>query len=75
LPIAAVSCVIVRDGADNVTRNADFEVRDAARTAQARFTRLLDRRRLHGRRGRGIAATPGGHRQPRGEEARAVRPS
>ena len=45
-PIACVSYVIVRDEARNVTRNIDFEVHDAAQNAQARFTRLLDRRQL-----------------------------
>jgi diguanylate cyclase (GGDEF)-like protein len=45
-PIACVSYVIVRDEARNVTRNAEFEVRDAAQSAQARFTRLLDQRQL-----------------------------
>jgi diguanylate cyclase (GGDEF)-like protein len=45
-PIAAVSYVIVRDEVRNVTRNTDFEVRDAAQTAQAQFSRLLDRRQL-----------------------------
>jgi diguanylate cyclase (GGDEF)-like protein len=46
-PIACVSYVIVRDEVRNVTRSIDFDVRDAAQTAQARFTRLLDRRQLH----------------------------
>ena len=46
-PIAAVSYAIVRDEVRNVTRNIDFEVREAAQTAQARFSRLLDRRQLH----------------------------
>jgi diguanylate cyclase (GGDEF)-like protein len=45
-PIAAVSYVIVRDEVGNVTRNVDFETRDAAQSAQARFSRLLDRRQL-----------------------------
>jgi diguanylate cyclase (GGDEF)-like protein len=45
-PLACVSYVIVRDEVGNVTRTIDFEVRDAAVTAQARFTRLLDRREL-----------------------------
>jgi diguanylate cyclase (GGDEF)-like protein len=45
-PIVAVSYVIVRDEVRNVTRNVDFETRDAAQTAQARFSRLLDRRQL-----------------------------
>jgi diguanylate cyclase (GGDEF)-like protein len=45
-PIACVSYVIVRDESRNVTRNADFEVRDAAQSAQARFSRLLDQRQL-----------------------------
>jgi diguanylate cyclase (GGDEF)-like protein len=45
-PIAVVSYVIVRDEGRNVTRNIDFEVHDAAQTAQARFSRLLDRRQL-----------------------------
>jgi diguanylate cyclase (GGDEF)-like protein len=46
-PIAAVSYVIVRDEVRNVTRTIDFEVRDAAQGAQARFSRLLDQRQLH----------------------------
>ena len=46
-PIACVSYVIVRDEVRNVTRSIDFDVRDAAQTAQARFMRLLDRRQLH----------------------------
>jgi diguanylate cyclase (GGDEF)-like protein len=46
-PIACVSYVIVRDEVRNVTRSIDFEVRDAAQSAQARFSRLLDRRQLH----------------------------
>ena len=45
-PIALVSYVIVRDEVRNVTRTIDFEVHDAAQSAQARFTRLLDRRQL-----------------------------
>jgi diguanylate cyclase (GGDEF)-like protein len=45
-PIAFVSYVIVRDEVRNVTRSIDFEVRDAALSAQARFTRLRDRREL-----------------------------
>jgi diguanylate cyclase (GGDEF)-like protein len=46
IPIACVSYVIVRDESRNVTRNAEFEARDAARSAQARFSRLLDQRQL-----------------------------
>ncbi len=46
-PIAGVSYAIVRDEVRNVTRSIDFETRDAALTAQARFSRLLDRRRVH----------------------------
>jgi len=46
-PIAFVSYVIVRDEVRNVTRSIDFEVHEAALSAQARFTRLLDRRELH----------------------------
>jgi diguanylate cyclase (GGDEF)-like protein len=46
-PIALVSYAIVRDEVRNVTRTIDFEVRDAAQTAQARFSRMLDRRQLH----------------------------
>jgi diguanylate cyclase (GGDEF)-like protein len=46
-PIAFVSYVIVRDEVRNVNRNIDFETRDAAQSAQARFSRLLDRRQLH----------------------------
>src|SRR3954447_23545179 len=45
-PVAAVSYVIVRDEVRHVTRNVDLEVRDAAQTAQARVSRLLDRRQL-----------------------------
>ncbi|MFL5959548.1 MAG: diguanylate cyclase [Gaiellaceae bacterium] len=45
-PLASVSYVIVRDEVRNVTRSIDFEVRDAALAAQARFSRLLDRRQL-----------------------------
>jgi diguanylate cyclase (GGDEF)-like protein len=47
LPVVAVSYVVVRDEIRNVTRNVDFETRTAAQTAQAKFTRLLDRRQLH----------------------------
>ncbi|HEY4237105.1 MAG TPA: hypothetical protein VGM45_07205, partial [Gaiellaceae bacterium] len=46
-PIALVSYVIVRDEIRNVTRSIDFETRDAAQIAQARFSRLLDQRQLH----------------------------
>jgi diguanylate cyclase (GGDEF)-like protein len=46
LPIACVSYVIVRDEVRNVTRSIDFEVHDAALSAEARFARLLDRRQL-----------------------------
>jgi len=45
-PVAFVSYVIVRDEVRNVTRSIDFEVHDAALSAQARFARLLDRREL-----------------------------
>jgi diguanylate cyclase (GGDEF)-like protein len=45
-PIAAVSYVIVRDEARNVTRSIDFEVQAAAQAAQARFSRLLDQRQV-----------------------------
>jgi diguanylate cyclase (GGDEF)-like protein len=45
-PLAFVSYVIVRDEVGNVTRSIDFEVREAAVAAQARFARLLDRREL-----------------------------
>jgi diguanylate cyclase (GGDEF)-like protein len=45
-PIACVSYVIVRDEGRNVTRSSEFEVRDAAQSAQARFSRLLDQRQL-----------------------------
>ena len=55
-PIALVSYAIVRDEVRNVTRSIDFEVRDAAQTAQARFARLLDRRQLHAT---AVAASPG----------------
>ena len=47
LPIACVSYVIVRDEVRNVTRSIDFDVHDAAQAAQARFSRLLDRRQVH----------------------------
>jgi diguanylate cyclase (GGDEF)-like protein len=46
-PIAFVSYVVVRDEIRNVTRSIDFEARDAAQSAQARFSRLLDQRQLH----------------------------
>jgi len=46
-PIAFVSYAIVRDEVRNVTRNIDFDVHSAAQSAQARFSRLLDRRQLH----------------------------
>ena len=45
-PIACVSYVIVRDEVRNVTRSIDFEVHDAALSAQARFARLLDSRQV-----------------------------
>jgi diguanylate cyclase (GGDEF)-like protein len=45
-PIACVSYVIVRDEVRNVTRSSDFQVHDAALSAQGRFTRLLDQRQL-----------------------------
>jgi len=45
-PIALVSYVIVRDEARNVTRSIDFEVREAAQAAQARFAGLLNQREL-----------------------------
>jgi diguanylate cyclase (GGDEF)-like protein len=45
-PLVFVSYVIVRDEVRNVTRTIDFEVHDAAQNAQARFSRLLDRRQL-----------------------------
>ena len=45
-PIAFASYVIVRDEVGSVTRNIDFETRDAAVGTQARFLRLLDRREL-----------------------------
>jgi diguanylate cyclase (GGDEF)-like protein len=47
LPLAFVSYVIVRDEVGNVTRTIDFQVRDAALAAQARFNRLLDQRQIH----------------------------
>jgi diguanylate cyclase (GGDEF)-like protein len=46
-PLAFVSYVIVRDEVRNVTRSIDFQTQNAALGAQARFTRLLDRRQLH----------------------------
>ena len=42
-PIALASYVIVRDEVHNVTRTIDFEVHDAAQSAQARFARIRDR--------------------------------
>jgi diguanylate cyclase (GGDEF)-like protein len=45
-PVVAVSYVIVRDEVRNVTRDVEFETRDATQSAQARFSRLLDRRQL-----------------------------
>ena len=45
-PIAAVSYVIVRDETRNVTRNVEFATQAAAQSAQAAFSRLLDRRQL-----------------------------
>jgi len=55
-PIALVSYAIVRDEVRNVTRTIDFEVRDAAQSAQARFARLLDQRQLAAT---AVAASPG----------------
>jgi diguanylate cyclase (GGDEF)-like protein len=46
-PIAFVSYVIVRDEVRNVTRSIDFEVHNAALSAQARFAQLLNGRELH----------------------------
>jgi len=45
-PIAFVAYVLVREEVRNVTRTVDFQVHDAAQSAQARFSRLLDQRRL-----------------------------
>jgi diguanylate cyclase (GGDEF)-like protein len=45
-PLACVSYVIVRDEVRNVTRSIDFEVHDAALSAQARFVQLLNQREL-----------------------------
>src|SRR2546421_6510710 len=45
-PLAFGSYVIVRDEVRNVTRSIDFQTQNAALGAQARFTRLLDRRQL-----------------------------
>ncbi len=45
-PIACVSYVVVRSEVGNVTRGADFELREAALAAQSRFAELLDRRAL-----------------------------
>jgi diguanylate cyclase (GGDEF)-like protein len=55
-PIALVSYAIVRDEVRNVTRTIDFEVRDAGQAAQARFSRILDRRQLQAT---ALAASPG----------------
>ena len=68
-PIAVVSYVIVRDEVRNVTRNIDFEVHDTAQTAQARFSRLLDRRQL-----RAVAAASSPQLQAaiRGHDARRL---
>jgi diguanylate cyclase (GGDEF)-like protein len=46
-PVAFVSYVIVRDEVRNVTRSIDFEVHNAALSAQARFAQLLNGRELH----------------------------
>jgi diguanylate cyclase (GGDEF)-like protein len=45
-PIALASYVIIRDEVRNVTRTIDFEVHDAAQSAQARFARLRDRQQV-----------------------------
>jgi diguanylate cyclase (GGDEF)-like protein len=45
-PIALASYVIVRDEVRNVTRTIDFEVHDAAQSAQAQFARLRDRQQV-----------------------------
>ncbi|HZD88187.1 MAG TPA: GGDEF domain-containing protein [Gaiellaceae bacterium] len=45
-PLAGVSYVVVRDEVGSVTREIDFEARDAALAAQSRFGDLLHRREL-----------------------------
>ena len=45
-PIALVSYVIVRDEVRNVTRTIDFQVHDAAQSAQARFAGSRDRQQV-----------------------------
>jgi diguanylate cyclase (GGDEF)-like protein len=65
-PLACLSYVIVRDEVGNVTRTNDFEVRDAAVTAKARFNRLLDRREL---RAVAVASSPEFRAAIHGQEA------
>lgn len=45
-PIALASYVILRDEVRNVTRTIDFEVHDAAQSAQAQFARSRDRQQV-----------------------------
>jgi diguanylate cyclase (GGDEF)-like protein len=46
-PLAGVSYVVVRDEVGSVTQGIEFELRDAAVAAQARFAGLLNRRELN----------------------------
>ncbi len=68
-PIAFVSYVVVQDEVRNVTRNVDFEVHNAAQSAQARFSRLLDQRQVHAV---AAAASPTLQAAIRRHDARAV---
>jgi diguanylate cyclase (GGDEF)-like protein len=68
-PIACVSYVIVRDEVRNVTRTADFEVRNAALAAQGRFSRLLDQREL---RAVAAASSPGLRKAIRRQQTRRL---
>jgi diguanylate cyclase (GGDEF)-like protein len=46
-PLAGVSYVVVRDEVGNVTQGIEFELHDAAVTAQAQFAELLNKRELN----------------------------
>jgi hypothetical protein len=59
-PIALVSYVIIRDEVRNVTRTIDFQVHDAAQSAQARFARSRDRQQV-----RAVAAASSARLRPR----------
>ncbi len=45
-PLAGVSYIVVHDEVDSVTRSIEFELHDAAVTAQVQFTDLLNKREL-----------------------------